>query len=73
MGRLRVLSGQEVIKRLRAQGFEEARRRGSHVAMQKRLRDTTITVIVPDHKELKTGTLLSIIRQSRLSRSLFEA
>jgi len=41
--------------------------------MQKRLPDTTITVIVPDHNELKTGTVSSIIRQSRLPRRLFEA
>ena len=32
----------------------------------------TITVPVPDHRELKTGTLLGIIEQSRLPRSLFE-
>jgi len=41
--------------------------------MQKRLPDTTITVIVPDHNELKTGTLSSILRQSHLPRRLFEA
>lgn len=33
--------------------------------------DTT-TVPVPNHKDLKTGTLSSIIRQSSLSRRLFE-
>jgi predicted RNA binding protein YcfA (HicA-like mRNA interferase family) len=33
----------------------------------------TITVPIPDHRELKTGTLLGIIEQSTLSRSLFEA
>jgi predicted RNA binding protein YcfA (HicA-like mRNA interferase family) len=33
----------------------------------------TITVPVPDHRELKTGTLLGIIEQSALPRSLFEA
>ena len=32
----------------------------------------TITVPVPDHRELKTGTLLGIIEQSTLPRSLFE-
>ena len=32
----------------------------------------TITVPVPDHRELKTGTLLGIIRQSMLPRVLFE-
>jgi len=40
--------------------------------MQKRLPDTTITVPVPDHAELKVGTLSSIIRQSGLPRSVFE-
>jgi predicted RNA binding protein YcfA (HicA-like mRNA interferase family) len=72
LGRRRVLSGKEVIDILAAHGFQEVRRRGSHVVMQMRLPDTTITVPVPDHKELKPGTLASIIRQSRLSRSVFE-
>ena len=31
------------------------------------------TVPVPDHRELRTGTLLSIIRQSGVPRSAFEA
>jgi len=72
LGRLRVHSGQEVCQVLAAEGFAEVRRRGSHIVMQKRLPDTTVTVIVPDHKELKTGTLSSLIRQSRLARELFE-
>lgn len=73
MGRLRVLSGREVCLVLAAHGFAEVRRRGSHVVMQKPLPGTTVTVIVPDHKELKTGTLASIVRQSRLPREAFEA
>jgi predicted RNA binding protein YcfA (HicA-like mRNA interferase family) len=40
--------------------------------MQKALPDSTITVPVPDHKEIKIGTLLGIIRQSQLPRTLFE-
>jgi len=40
--------------------------------MQKRMHDSTITVPVPDHSELRTGTLLSIVRQSGLARALFE-
>lgn len=72
MGKLRVLSGQEVRKIMEAEGFTEVRQRGSHIVMQKRSGNTTTTVPVPDHKELKTGTLASIIRQSGLARSLFE-
>jgi len=72
LGKLRVLSGQEACAILAQEGFKEVRRRGSHVVMQKRAQETTITVPVPDHKELRAGTLASIIRQSRLPRSLFE-
>lgn len=72
MGKLRVLSGREVCKVLEAAGFAEVRRRGSHVVMQQRSGNTTTTVPVPDHKELKPGTLASIIRQSGVARSLFE-
>ena len=73
MGKLRVLSGRDVCKLLEAEGFSQVRQRGSHIVMQKRLGDTTTTVPVPDHSELKTGTLSSIIRQSGLARTLFES
>jgi predicted RNA binding protein YcfA (HicA-like mRNA interferase family) len=33
----------------------------------------TITVAVPDHQELRIGTLRSIIRQSGVPRSEFES
>ena len=72
MGRLRTMSGREVCAILARHGFEQVRQRGSHVVMQMRLPDTTITVPVPDHAELRRGTLLGIIRQSRLPRAEFE-
>ncbi len=72
MARLRVLSGRAACKILLDNGFVEVRRRGSHVVMQRRTDTGTITVPVPDHPELKTGTLLSIIRQSRKPRRDFE-
>ena len=73
MARLRRLSGRQVCGILGAHGFEEVRRRGSHVVMQRRTESTTTTVPVPDHRELRLGTLASIIRQSGLPRRLFEA
>ena len=72
MARLSVLSGREVCLILAAHGFAEVRRRGSHIAMQRAEAEGTVTVPVPDHRELRTGTLLSIIRQSGLPRSAFE-
>ncbi len=72
MGKLPILSGKEVCRILERHGFSEVRRRGSHIVMQRMLPNTTITVPIPDHKEIRIGTLLSIIRQSGLQRSEFE-
>jgi predicted RNA binding protein YcfA (HicA-like mRNA interferase family) len=72
LGKIRVFSGRELCQLLAEQGFQEVRRKGSHVVMQREVAGSTITVPVPDHKEIKTGTLMSIIRQSGLARSLFE-
>ncbi len=72
MPKLHVLSGQDVCKILSQHGFADVRRKGSHIIMQKKAGQTTITVPVPDHQELRIGTLVGIIRQSGLPRSLFE-
>ena len=68
-----MLSGKEVCDILSRHGFATVRQRGSHIVMQKKLPDTTITVPVPNHAELRVGTLLAIIRQSGLSRDEFES
>jgi predicted RNA binding protein YcfA (HicA-like mRNA interferase family) len=72
LGKLRVLSGKEVCSILAKHGFIEVRRRGSHVVMQKKDSKGSTTVPVPDHSEIKIGTLQSIIRQSGLPRREFE-
>ncbi|HXJ95664.1 MAG TPA: type II toxin-antitoxin system HicA family toxin [Terriglobia bacterium] len=73
MGRLRVLSGKEVCAILARHGFVEVRRRGSHVVMQQSIPGGTLTVPVPDHRELRIGTLQSIIRMSGVPRTEFES
>lgn len=73
MGKLRVMSGQEVCDILEQHGFVQVRQRGSHRIMQRVADDGTTTVPVPDHDELKMGTLRSIIRQSGIPRSEFES
>jgi len=72
MPKVRVRSGREMCKILAQNGFEKVRQKGSHIIMQKRIGNSTITIPVPDHDELRIGTLLGIIRQSELPRSLFE-
>lgn len=73
MGKLRVLSGQDVCAILERHSFARMRQHGSHIVMQRLTADGTTTIPVPDHKELRIGTLRSIIRQSGLPRSEFEA
>jgi len=73
LGKLRVLSGAEACRILEGHGFVEVRRRGSHIVMQKTDSDTTITVPVPDHAELRRGTLRAIIRQSGIDKAEFES
>lgn len=41
-------------------GFEQVRQRGSHVV----LRRGEVGCVIPLHKEVKTGTLASLLRQA---------
>lgn len=67
------MSGKEVCAVLERHQFSEVRRRGSHIIMQRSNDDGgTTTVPVPDHREIKTGTLRSIIRQAGVPRVEFE-
>jgi predicted RNA binding protein YcfA (HicA-like mRNA interferase family) len=65
--KLRILSGRQARAILEDHGFVYSHHNGSHMIMK-----GTVTVSVPDHKELTVGTLGAIIRQSGLNRSLFE-
>jgi predicted RNA binding protein YcfA (HicA-like mRNA interferase family) len=69
---MKPLSGKEICLILSKHGFIKIRQKGSHAIMQKLTHDSTITVPVPMHKEIKIGTLNSIIRQSKLSKIDFE-
>jgi predicted RNA binding protein YcfA (HicA-like mRNA interferase family) len=72
MPKLGVFSGAELCKLLELHGYRKARHhRSSHVVMQKSEAGRTISIPVPQHKQLKIGTLQSIIRQSELPREIF--
>ena len=72
MGKLRVFSGKEVCDILKQHDFIEIRRRGSNILMQRKSKEGTVTIPIPNHQELRIGTLRSIIRQSGIPRSEFE-
>jgi predicted RNA binding protein YcfA (HicA-like mRNA interferase family) len=73
LGKLRVLSGKEVCAIVARHGFVEVRRRGSYIVMQKTAPEGTVTLPIPDHKELRMETLRSIIRMSGVPRREFES
>ena len=72
MPKLGVFSGKEICDLLEGEGFLQVRQKGSHIIMQKATVSGTITVPVPNHRTIKIGTLQSIIRQSGLSREIFQ-
>jgi predicted RNA binding protein YcfA (HicA-like mRNA interferase family) len=63
----RDLTGAEVVKALKRCGFEFMRQRGSHAILRKETR----TVVVPQHKPIKPGTLKGVIEQAGLTLEEF--
>jgi predicted RNA binding protein YcfA (HicA-like mRNA interferase family) len=65
MTSLPVLSGREVVKVFASFGWEVSRQSGSHIIMTKS--GETITLSIPDHREVAKGTLRSLIRAANLT------
>lgn len=61
----KTFSGSQVVKALRRIGFVVDHQRGSHIFMHNLERN--ISVIVPDHKEVKKGTLNNIIKKAGIT------
>jgi predicted RNA binding protein YcfA (HicA-like mRNA interferase family) len=72
MGKLKRLSGEEIVKALKRLGFEPVRQRGSHVVLKKITIDGAVGCVVPMHREVATGTLHSILKQAHLTPEEFE-
>ena len=53
MGKLRVFSGKEVCEILQKHDFIEIRRRESHILMQRKSTEGTVTIPIPNHHELR--------------------
>jgi predicted RNA binding protein YcfA (HicA-like mRNA interferase family) len=63
----------DVQRRLEAAGFRLVGRKGSHVKFARVTDEGTRTAIVPEHREVATGTLRSILRQAGLTWEEFDA
>ena len=66
--KLPIISGQEILKILKKEGFLVISQKGSHIKVRKqRPSNGTITVIIPNHKTLKRGTLKAILKQADIT------
>ena len=72
MPKLRKVSGHEAVKILcNKLGFEISGRTGSHVRLSKETFEGKVGTVVPMHRELKTGTLKSILKLAKVSEEEF--
>jgi predicted RNA binding protein YcfA (HicA-like mRNA interferase family) len=71
MASLPVLSGQDVADTFVRLGWEIARQRGSHIILVRAGHPATLSV--PDHREVKRGTLRALIRRAGLTVEEFLA
>ena len=61
------VSGAEAIRALERLGFFVVRQRGSHVV----LRRGSVGCVVPNRRELKTGTLSGVLKQAGVTADEF--
>jgi predicted RNA binding protein YcfA (HicA-like mRNA interferase family) len=59
------LSGQDLVRALSRAGFFVARQRGSHIVLRRT--DPHARVVVPDHKQVRVGTLRQILSEAGLT------
>jgi len=61
------LNFNKIIHALRRDGWVILRQRGSHIRLQKTLRNETLKLTVPAHKPIKRSTLSYILKQAHLT------
>ena len=72
MSRLRNISGSECVKILCNRfGFKIVRQKGSHIVLKKKMDEVYIGTVVPNHKELKIGTLKGILELAQVKEEDF--
>jgi predicted RNA binding protein YcfA (HicA-like mRNA interferase family) len=69
MPKLPRISGPEIVRALQHLGFEVVRQRGSHIIMRR----GASGCVVPNHREVKVGTLAGVLRQAGVSGEEFIA
>lgn len=67
MAKLPQISGKELTKALKRDRWIEVSQKGSHLKLVKNYKIGKSTIIIPQHKVIKKGTLRRILRDAKLS------
>ena len=69
--KLPLVSSDKILKLLSKRGFSIVRQKGSHICLHKKEEGKTLLVVVPRKEQIKKGTLISILKQAKISREEF--
>ena len=67
MTKLSQISGKELVKVLQKVGYELISQKGSHIKLRQ-FNPIKITIIVPNHKIIRPGTLNNILKKVGISK-----
>ncbi|MEK6874050.1 MAG: type II toxin-antitoxin system HicA family toxin [Nanoarchaeota archaeon] len=72
MSNLKKISGKECVKILCNKfNFEVIRQTGSHIILKKTTENGKVGTVVPNHEQLKIGTLKGILKLAKVSEDEF--
>ncbi len=71
MSKVPILPYTKVIKALQRDGWVIVRQKGSHIRIQKHLKDQMLKVTIPAHRPVKRSTLSHILKQAKIDLDKF--
>ena len=72
MSLLKKISGKECVKILCNRfGFKVVRQKGSHIVLRKETSQGVVGTVVPNHQEMKTGTLKGVLSLAKVNEEEF--
>ena len=72
MAKLPVVSGRDAVRAFEKIGYRVVRQKGSHIRLRDDKNERHHPLTIPDHKELRSGLLRTLIRDADLTVEDFE-
>lgn len=60
------LNYEKLIKALQRDGWVVVRQKGSHIRLQKHIKEEVLKLTIPAHKPIKRSTLSHVLKQARI-------